>query len=78
LLALSSSFLRGSSDYDTGSWEFWAGYAGLAGLIFGTIGLFVVWAVALISPPAANRAFNVRVYGPALSTWVFLTYCGIW
>jgi hypothetical protein len=68
LMALSSEFLRDSSRYDTGSWEFWAGYFGVAVLIFGIIGLLVVWAVALISPAASNRAFPVRVY--TLGFWI--------
>ncbi len=68
LLALSSQFLRGGSSFDLGSWEFWAGYAGIAALVLGLIGLLFVWSVALISPPAANRAFAVRVY--TLAFWI--------
>ncbi|MBP3954701.1 hypothetical protein J8F10_05310 [Gemmata sp. G18] len=77
LLALSTAFLQGETALDTLSWEFWAGCAGLVVVIFGTIGLLFVWAVALISPPAANRAFTVRVY--TLALWVVQAVgFGIW
>jgi hypothetical protein len=52
---------------ETSTWEFWAGAAGVTGLVFGNIGLFFVWSVALISPPSANRMFPVRVY--SLGLW---------
>src|SRR5262245_39066637 len=51
-----------------GSWEFWAGYGGLVLLAFGVFGLLFVWSVALISPPASNRAFIVRHY--TLGFWI--------
>ena len=62
LLVASAAFLRGGSDFDLGTWEFWLACLGVIGLTFGSIGLLFVWSVALISPPAANRAFQVRVY----------------
>ncbi|AMV26560.1 hypothetical protein VT84_19325 [Gemmata sp. SH-PL17] len=68
LLVLTTEFLQGRSFFDMSSREFWAGCAGLVLLLFGTIGLLFVWAVALISPPAANRAFIVRVY--TLGLWL--------
>ena len=68
LVALSAAFLRGETSLETDSWEFWAACAGLAALVFGTIGQLFVWSVALISPPSSNRMFPVRVY--ALGLWV--------
>lgn len=62
LLVASAAFLRGGSDFDMGTWEFWLACLGVIGLTFGSIGLLFVWSVALISPPAANRAYPVRVY----------------
>ena len=77
LLAASSNFLRYGGGYDTTSREFWLGVAGLTLAILGGIGLFFVWAVALVSPPAANRAFGVRVY--TIGLWlVEAALCGIW
>ncbi len=67
LLALSTAFLHGEADLETTSWEFWAGFAGAAALVFGTIGQLFVWSVALISPPSSNRMFPVRAY--ALGLW---------
>jgi hypothetical protein len=68
LLRASSNFLQGNTEFDTGSWQFWIGFTLLAGLIFGLIGLLFVWSVALISPPAANRAYAVRIY--TLAFWI--------
>ncbi len=68
LLALSSEFLRGSSDFDMSSWDFWLGGVGVVGITFGSMGQLFMWSVALISPPAANRAFAVRVY--TLGLWI--------
>jgi ABC-type transport system involved in multi-copper enzyme maturation permease subunit len=67
LLTLSAELLRGDAELDPGTWDFWAAFAGLAGLAFGLMGLLFVWAVALISPAAANRAYPVRVY--TLAFW---------
>lgn len=68
LLGASYAFLRRGSDLEMDSWEFWLSCLGLTALIFGGIGLLFVWSVALISPPAANRAFAVRVY--TLGFWI--------
>lgn len=68
LVALSAEFLRYGVGLDTGTWEFWAGFGGVAGLAAGGIGLLFVWAVALLSPPAANRALPVRLY--TLGLWL--------
>jgi hypothetical protein len=77
LLALSSGFLRFGFGFDTASWEFWLGCAGIVALVFGVIGIFFVWSVALISPPAANRALGVRVY--TLGFWIATALgFGIW
>lgn len=77
LLSVSSEFLRGGAGLDMSSWEFWLGYAGLVGFLLGIIGLLFVWAVALISPPAANRAFAVRVY--TLGFWLATAVgFGVW
>jgi hypothetical protein len=66
-LALSVSaplvFQRGMVRLDTE--EFWAGIAGVVGLILAEMGQYFVWSVALISPPSANRALLVRSYTAA-------------
>jgi hypothetical protein len=63
LLAYTSEFLRGQAvGVDLSSWEFWAGFAGLAALLAGLSGQFFVWGVAMISPPASNRMLGVRLY----------------
>jgi len=62
LLAATNSFLTEGGEFDRTSGDFWLGVAGLALLILATVGLFFVWSVALISPPAANRAHTVRLY----------------
>ena len=61
-IAATSEILRYGLGIDLESAEFWAGFAGLAGLILGVTGLMFVWATALVTPPTANRAFLVRVY----------------
>jgi hypothetical protein len=77
LLGLSSAFLRFGGRYDLTSWEFWAGFAAVALLTLGGIGLLFVWSVALISPPAANRAYIVRVY--TLGFWAAVAGgCCVW
>jgi hypothetical protein len=68
LLAVSARFLRSETSLDLGSWEFWIAVVLLAALVLGVIGLLFVWSVALISPPAANRAYPVRVY--TLVFWI--------
>lgn len=76
-LAGSAAFLESEFRVDTGSWEFWAGFGGLAAAVLGWIGLMFVWSVALISPPAANRALSVRVY--TLGYWAAAAVgCGLW
>jgi hypothetical protein len=77
LLAGSAAFLHGDARANLSSWEFWAGFAGITALTFGGMGLLFVWSVALISPPAANRAFAVRVY--TLGLWIASAIgFGIW
>jgi hypothetical protein len=77
LLALSSEFLRYGVGYDTSSRAFWLGLSGMAAVVFGMVGLFMMWAVALVSPQAANRAFGVRVY--TVSLWLLEgIICAIW
>jgi hypothetical protein len=77
MLALSDEFLNAGLRADTGGWEFWLGFAGLAGAVLGVIGLFFVWSVALVSPPAANRAVVVRAY--TLGFWAAAAAgCGYW
>ena len=62
---------------DKQSGMFWLGFAGICGGIFGGIGLLFFWATALISPPASNRAFLVRLYAVAL--WLYLIASGaVW
>lgn len=76
-LAGSAALLEFELRMDTGSWEFWAGFGGLAAAVLGLIGLMFVWSVALISPPAANRALPVRVY--TLGFWAAAAVgCGLW
>jgi hypothetical protein len=77
LLAGTSAFLAFGSGFDTTSGDFWLGLFGVTVLILGAVGLFFVWSVALISPPAANRAFIVRVY--TLALWIIgFAVCAIW
>jgi hypothetical protein len=61
--------------------EFWSMMGALVTSILAVMGLLFVWAVALVSPPSANRALRVRLYevflwallGGVLGTvaWVF-------
>lgn len=77
LLAGSSGFLEEGLPFDMSTGEFWLGVAGLAFVILACVGLFFVWSVALVSPPAANRAHAVRLY----TTIVWLLEgvgCTIW
>jgi hypothetical protein len=68
LLVFSAAFLRGEERFEMSSWEFWAGCVGIGAFVLGGIGLLFVWSVALISPPAANRALTVRIY--TLGLWI--------
>ncbi|MCI0336252.1 MAG: ABC transporter permease [Acidobacteria bacterium] len=45
-----------------GDWEFWEGVIGFLSLFTLLIGSFFVLSVAMITPPAANRGFPVRVF----------------
>lgn len=42
-------------------WEFWAAAGTAAAAVLAVVGLFLSFAVALISPPSSNRAFPVRL-----------------
>jgi hypothetical protein len=50
--------------------EFWGVVGGIAAAALGTMGLFFVWSVALVSPPSSNRALRVRLYMVAL--WLMM------
>jgi ABC-type transport system involved in multi-copper enzyme maturation permease subunit len=50
--------------------EFWAGVGAVVASVVAAMGLLFVWAVALISPPSANRALRVRLY--KLFLWLAL------
>lgn len=77
LLSMSSEFLRFGAGFDTSSTDFWLAMLGLAISTFGSIGLFMFWGVALVSPPASNRAFGVRIYTVAIWLLNFII-CAIW
>jgi hypothetical protein len=61
-MAATAAILESRLGVDVGAWDFWAGFAGLAALILGVTGLMFVWAVALLTPPTANRAVIPRAY----------------
>src|SRR5438067_2372499 len=76
-LALGTAFLEGEVNEDPSSGEFWAAFAGLAVAVLGFVGLMFVWSVAMVSPPASNRALPVRVY--TLGYWLAAAVgCVIW
>ena len=76
-LAAGTAFLEGGTLMEPSSWEFWAAFAGLAAAVLGFVGLLFVWSVAMVSPPASNRALPVRVY--TLGYWLVAAVgCAIW
>lgn len=51
-----------------GTWEFWGPATMVIVFFLVGIGLFFVLSVAVVSPPASNRAFPVRVY--LVAVWI--------
>jgi hypothetical protein len=68
-MTVCEELLRQGSGDVTAGW-FWARVTAVAGGTGLAIGLFFVWAVAMLSPPSANRALPVRLY--QLFAWVAL------
>lgn len=76
-IAASTEFLERGMSEDPSSWEFWAGFGGLAAAVLGFIGLLFVWSVAMISPASSNKALPVRLY--VLGYWLLAAVgCAVW
>ncbi len=56
--------------------EFWATFAATVTAVLALMGLFFVWAVALVSPTSSNRALRVRVY--TLLIWLVMGVAAVW
>ncbi len=68
LIAISSNFLffGGMGDLDT--WAFWGVLGTFLVMILSAMGLLSAFAVAMLSPRAANRTIRIRIYLTA--TWI--------
>jgi hypothetical protein len=66
MVALSFGFLRSGIGASMGDRNFWIGTLTVVSVGLSIMGLFFVLAVALISPPSANRALPVRIYVTAI------------
>jgi len=66
MVGISFTFMRSGVGAMMSGRDFWIGTATATGLGLMVMGLFYVLAVALISPPSANRALPVRIYLTAI------------